>query len=338
MKTPLKYVCCSAGIFLCSGITSAQTSNSVQPPQYQKRLEILQAGNKGIAAVASLTAALNDPDILIRRAAVRSLGEIGKPAIPALQTALKTNTDELVRRSALRALLEIEPDKTDDILETGLADSNQLVRIAAVEALGGLKPYSPRTTALLRKAQQDKNADVSQVAAQALWPYNKNVLSVRERPEFKDHQLNLVQTIPLPADGWKFQTDPDQTGHWQSWFESAFNDSKWSGIAIAKTWEEQGHAYDGAAWYRRTIKLPEKPVHDGVDLVFDGVDESAWIWINGQYAGAHDVGPTGGDKRFQVDVTDLVKWGEENQITVRVVDRKQTGGIWKPVYLEVVKR
>ncbi len=338
MKTSLKYACCGVGIFLFSSTTQAQTSNNPQLPQHQKRLEILQASNKGAAAVASLTTALNDPDILIRRAAVRALGEIGKPALPALETAFKTDTDELVRRSAFRALLEIEPDKTNVLLEAGLADANHLVRIAAVEALSGPKPYTARTTALLQKAQQDKHPEVSQFAAQALWPYNKNAASVRERPEFKDHQLNVKETIPIPADGWKFRTDPEQAGHWQSWFEPTFIDSTWSDIAIAKPWGEQSHAYEGIAWYRRTITLPEKPVLDGVDLVFDGVDASAWIWINGRYAGAHDVGAEGVGKKFQVDVTNLINWGQENHLTVRVLGRKQAGGITKPVYFEVVKK
>ncbi len=318
---------------MLSGAVSAQT------PQQQKRLEVLQAGARGAAGLPLLTATMKDPDILLRRAAVRSLGEIGKPALPALQAALKSDADELVRRSAMRILLEIDPDNTGLILETGLNDAGQAVRMAAVEALRGLKPYSPQTIELLRKAQQDKDTSVSQIAAQALWPYHKEAVTVRERPEFKDHQLSVVQTIPLPAEGWKFQTDIGQTGHLQEWFKADFNDGSWNAIAIGKHWEDQGNPnYDGAGWYRRTILLPPKPAAlDGVDLIFEGVDESAWVWINGQYAGAHDDGTEGWNKRFAADAGDLLKWGTENQITVRVLDRAMAGGIWKPVYFEVVK-
>lgn len=338
MKPILKYALCGAGVLLLSGAVSAQVTN-VQTPQQQKRLEVLQAGSKGAAGLTTLATAMKDPDVLIRRAAVRSLGEIGKPAQPALEAAFKTDADELVRRSALRLLLEIDPAGMGGILEAGLADPNQLVRVAAVETLTGLKPYSAKTTELLRKAQQDKDDSVSQVAAQALWPYHKDAVSVRERPEHKDHQLAVIQTIPLPESGWKFQTDAGQTGHLQEWFKPDFNDSDWKAIAIGKAWEDEGHNYDGVAWYRRAVTLPAKPAAlDGVDLVFDAVDESAWVWINGQYAGAHDIGAEGWKDRFYVDAGDLLKWGEENQITVRVMDRKAAGGIWKPVYFEVVKQ
>jgi hypothetical protein len=53
--------------------------------------------------------------------------------------------------------------------------------------------------------------------------------------------------------------------------------------------------------------------------------------------GQHDIGPDGWDKRFAMDASEFLKWGAENQITVRVLDRKFAGGIWKPAYLEVLK-
>lgn len=318
---------------MLSGAVPAQT------PQQQKRLEVLQAGARGAAGLPLLTAVMKEPDVLLRRAAVRSLGEVGKPALPALQAAFKNDSDELVRRSALRFLLALDREHGNEMLQTGLNDASPLVRVTAVEILAGLKPYSAQTIAALRKAQQDKSTNVSQIAAQALWPYHKDAVSVRERPEFKDFQLDILQTIPLPEAGWKFQTDIGQTAHLNEWFKPEFNDSQWKTIAIAKYWEDQEHPnYDGAAWYRRTITLPEKPAGlDGVDLIFEAVDESAWVWVNGQYAGAHDLGAEGWNKRFAVDVGDLLKWGAPNQITVRVLDREKAGGIWKPVYFEVVK-
>ncbi len=318
---------------MLSGAVLAQT------PQQQKRQEVLQAGARGEAGLTVLMAAMKEPDVLLRRAAVRSLGEVGKPALSVLQTALKSDSDDLVRRSALRLLVNLDRGGGEEMLLIGLNDASPLVRVTAVEILAAAKPYSQPTITALRKAQQDKSTNVSQIAAQALWPYHKDAVTVRERPEFKDFQLNVQQTIPIPEEGWKFQTDIAQTAHLEEWFKPAFNDSQWKDIAIAKYWEDQGHPnYDGVAWYRRTVELPAKPVGlDGVDLVFEAVDESAWVWINGQYAGAHDLGAEGWNKRFAADVGDLLKWGEPNQITVRVLDRDKAGGIWKPVYFEVVK-
>ena len=57
----------------------------------------------------------------------------------------------------------------------------------------------------------------------------------------------------------------------------------------------------------------------------------------GSHAGQHDIGPDGWTVPFCLDVTAFLKWGQENQITVRVLNTAQAGGIWKPVTLEVLK-
>lgn len=307
-------------------------------PQEQKRIEVLQASKQGEKGFARLMEALNSPEVMIRRAAVRSLGKHGESANAPLLFVLKNDDDALTRRTALRLLLENNYDSSDAILQTGLADPDAWVRVAAVEVLAGSAPYSEETISLLRKAQQDKDTSVSQIASQALWPYHKEVVSLRERPEHKDHQLTMVQKIPLSKEGWRFQLDASQTGHLSEWFQSSFDDSQWGAITIEDHWENQGHPnYDGVAWYRHTFELPDKPDIDGADIVFEAVDESAWIWVNGEYVGAHDIGPEGWNKKFAADVSDQLKWGEKNQITVRVLDRAQAGGIWKPVYIEALK-
>jgi hypothetical protein len=68
-------------------------------------------------------------------------------------------------------------------------------------------------------------------------------------------------------------------------------------------------------------------------LHFDAVDESTWLWVNGGFAGVHDIGPQGWTKPFRIEVTNLVKWGADNQVTVRVLNTKAGGGIYKPVTL-----
>lgn len=48
-------------------------------------------------------------------------------------------------------------------------------------------------------------------------------------------------------------------------------------------------------------------------------------------AGEHDVGLSGWDKPFRLDVTRVLTRRQDNQITVRVHNAKMAGGIWKPV-------
>jgi|GEM_PF-329915 len=335
----------------------------------KQRVEILQAGSKGASALPLLTEALgnpnpiirraaaralgqigapaqsllegilkNDKDALTRRTAVHSLGQIGKPAQAPLEAALKNDEDALTRRTALQVLVELAGKDVVKVIAPALQDSDESVRATAVQTLTGLKPYNAEITALLKKAQQDSTPNVSRIAAQALWPFHKQGVSFQQLPVNQDHQLVVAQVIPLSKDGWKFHLDPDQNGHEADWFKPDFDDSKWQNIKIEEAWESQiGEDYDGVAWYRFSFSLPEKPDMKGADIVFDGVDESAWIWINGEYIGDHDIGLSGWDKQFAIDVTDQLKWNAENQITVRVLDRKQAGGIWKPVHLEVFK-
>jgi hypothetical protein len=327
-------VAVGAGILMSGVVAKAD----VNPQLQQQRMQVLAAATKGAAGLPTLIAAMKSPNTLIRRAAVRSLGEIGAPAHNALTAALKSDTDPLVRRAALRALTQTANVNNLAVYESAMSDSSELVRATAVQAIADLHPYTPQITALLKKAQSDPSNDVSQVASQALWPFHKVGISLRDKPEFKDHQLDVAQTIPLPLDGWKFQLDPGQTGQELNWFGTDFADSNWQNIKIGQAWEPQiGKDYDGVGWYRHSFTLPAKPDQVGTDIVFDGVDESAWVWINGQYVGQHDIGPDGWDKRFAMDASEFLKWGAENQITVRVLDRKFAGGIWKPAYLEVLK-
>lgn len=103
-------------------------------------------------------------------------------------------------------------------------------------------------------------------------------------------------------------------------------------------WEDQGFAdYDGVAWYTIKFKMPEKIDSNAVEVVFDAVDESAWVWLNGTYLGAHDVGPEGWKESFAMDCTKEIQWGKENVLTVRVFDAAYAGGIYKPVRIEILK-
>ncbi|KAM3428230.1 hypothetical protein NHJ13734_008684 [Beauveria thailandica] len=105
-------------------------------------------------------------------------------------------------------------------------------------------------------------------------------------------------------------------------------------------------------WFTRTFKLPESWNGQKVLLNFEAVDYEATVFLNGVKVG-HNVG---GYFRFTLDVTDHIKYGQENTLLVFVYDPtdlemgpigKQTrrpshifyrscSGIWQPVWLERV--
>jgi hypothetical protein len=307
---------------------------SAQSPA-QRRTSLLQLADRGAAAIPALSAALQDDNLVVRRTAARLLSRAGEPAAKPLREALG-NSDFVVRLIALRALTHSLSAEAVPPLASALRDDSPLIRQLALAALVSMQPRTDEISKLIEAASKDEADAVRQIAAKAVWPFFKEVVSVRDRKDW-DHDILVAQAIPLLKDGWRFKLDPGRDGHLSKWYEPKLDDSTWEQIAIEDTWEKAGHEYDGVAWYRGKFPLPEKPDHLAVEVRFGAVDECAWVWVNGQYVGQHDVGPEGWDQPFALDVTKEIRWGAENQLTVRVLDSKFAGGIWKPVALEVLK-
>lgn len=310
-----------------------------QAPQ-QQRLAAIQNLGSPEEQIERLEAARKSPSALIRRAAVRSLGKLDKIGIPLLKEYATTDADPLTRRTAIR-LLSQKLDETAriELLQKGFSDDNDFVRASIIEEAAAIVPRSDAVHILLQEGQKDSSRLVSQAAAQALWPYLAEVASARQTPEFRDYQLDVIQRIDIAKTGWRFHTDPQQTGHLHHWMSTKIDESDWHTVAIERPWQDFGHQYNGVAWYRHQFTLPPRPHQDATDIVFQGVDESAWVWLNGEFLGAHDIGPNGYNTPFAVGTRDHLKWGEENSLVVRV--QKTNGahaGIWKPVYLELLKK
>jgi beta-galactosidase/beta-glucuronidase len=106
-------------------------------------------------------------------------------------------------------------------------------------------------------------------------------------------------------------------------------------------------------WYRRLFTLPAPMKDKRVRMHFGGVDYQAWVYINGQLAGAH----VGGSAAFAFDISGLLKKDGPNEVVVKVHDDMWSGlqprgkqspdnsngciytrttGIWQSVWLEAV--
>ncbi len=330
--TPLQLGVLAMVLGLClAAVGYTQTG----PSAAERRTALLRQATQGTAALPALSAALQDENLVVRRTAVRLLTALGEPARPALTGAL-SNSDVLVRRTALSTLCDPPTAASLPHLAKAVKDPDPLLRLTAINLLVQLKPQTQEIYTLLEQARQDESSAVREIAGRAVWPFFKETVSLRDRKDW-DHDIKIIQTIPLPKDGWRFKTDPKAEGHLQKWFAPDFNDSAWLPIRIESAWEEQGQTYDGVAWYRGSFDLPAKPACLGAELAFGGVDEIAWVWLNGTYVGQHDLGTEGWDKPFALDVSAELKWGQRNQITVRVYDSAYAGGIWKPVSVQVLQ-
>ncbi|MGI5817383.1 MAG: HEAT repeat domain-containing protein [Armatimonadota bacterium] len=310
----------------------------------ERRAEVLQAAERGTEGIPLLERALQDESPLVRRAAIRGLMALGEPARGAVAGALE-NDDIVVRRAALVSLVGDPTPAALPHLERALSDADVNLREIAVRLLLAVTPRTDEVIALLEKADQDEAPRVHGPAALALAemapgmepfeiePPDKVLLL--DRPEMADQagRIVTVMEIPLPRDGWRFRTDARIEGHRENWFGEDYDDGDWRDISIETAWTT---GYIGVGWYRREIELPDRPEHIAAELLFEGVDESAWVWVNGVYVGGQDIGASGWNQPFRVDVTDELRWGAVNQITVRAKNTAAAGGIWRPVTLEAL--
>ncbi len=304
------------------------------PGPAQRRMDLIRLARQGADAAPALAQGLNDENAVVRRTAARLLARLGAPAQAALARAMK-DSDPLVRRIAVRALAQGADARALPVLAAALKDADPQVRQAAVEAIITIQPRSAQAVQLLRLAAKDPAPGVRIPAVRALWPFRRKRPALRERADF-DHDLKLVKSIRLPKDGWRFHLDPQRDGHEKKWYAPEFDDSNWKLIAIEQAWQKAGYRYIGVAWYRRWVTLPPKPAKvTAAELRFEGVDECAWVWVNGVYVGDHDLGPVGWNLPFRLDVTEEIKWGEKNLVVVRAMNTAHAGGVWRPVFLDV---
>ncbi len=266
--------------------------------------------------VEKLAEGIEDRDPLVARTAARLLPSAGTEALIPLGKALR-HDDALVRRNAAMNLDALGSEGLE-LVERALRDDNELVRQGAVYALIDMPP-SDEVRALLDRAGSDESSPVQRAAVMAL------------RASYE-----TAGRIALPAEGWRFQVAEDEVGLNEEWFAADLDDSGWEPIAIEQFWGDQGPA-PGVGWYRRTITLPDREPPARAQLDFQAVDESTWVWVNGEFAGEHDRGPSGWATPFRIDVTDMLNWGGENQISVRVLNTAMAGGIYKPVSLVLLE-
>jgi beta-galactosidase/beta-glucuronidase len=153
-------------------------------------------------------------------------------------------------------------------------------------------------------------------------------------------------------------TDKDHTAQWDFYCTGGRNSGKWTKIAVPSNWELQG--FGTYNYGHDKVKGNEQGLYkheffaDGwqgkrVFIVFEGSMTDTKVMINGKQAGpVHQ----GSFYRFKYDITDLLKFNGTNLLEVTVdktsanasvndAERRNSdfwvfGGVFRPVYLEVV--
>ena len=103
--------------------------------------------------------------------------------------------------------------------------------------------------------------------------------------------------------------------------------------------------YELICGYRRALYIPEEYRGKRLFLQFDGAAHIAEVYLNGQKAAEHRCGYTA----FRVEITGLIRFGENNSLAVRldctenpevppfgfVIDYLTYGGLYREVWLDV---
>ncbi len=124
-------------------------------------------------------------------------------------------------------------------------------------------------------------------------------------------QIESVPDIRVDLNGtWKYDAKPGK----EFWTNMEVSGDGWSDYevpGILAMQELPSPGADPAACYRR-FEVPDSWQGMRVKLRCDGIFAGPTIWINGQAAGRHASGFTS----FELDVTDAIKFGEENSIVI----------------------
>ncbi len=124
---------------------------------------------------------------------------------------------------------------------------------------------------------------------------------------------------------WRFQLDERELGVEGAWYDGLADPGR---IAVPGSWEAQGygsqtsevwHSFTGWGWYERGFRAPGRWRGKGSVILHLGpVHRAARVWLNGSPV-FEKLGYVTYSER---DVTDRIRWGETNRLTV-LVDSEQ---------------
>jgi len=99
------------------------------------------------------------------------------------------------------------------------------------------------------------------------------------------------------------------------------DDSGWPEIDVPHVWQGELADWDGMVWYRKRVEVPVGWEAREVAAMFDGIDDDAVVFVNGQQVGYS----CGWHRPFQLDVSEHLLYGRENLIAILVRGRRAAG-------------
>lgn len=113
---------------------------------------------------------------------------------------------------------------------------------------------------------------------------------------------------------WDFKTDPDVIGEKEGW---VYGLSESRPMAVPGSWNEQYEdlfGYLDLAWYVKKIYIPSTWRGQRVFIRVGSANYFGTVYVNGEKLGWHE----GGHLPFAFEITDHIKWDEENVLAISV--------------------
>jgi len=164
---------------------------------------------------------------------------------------------------------------------------------------------------------------------------------LKEKPVQREYLSSYMKTRPPRIvssfnRAWTFNYHPSSREK-EEFTEQGYNDGQWDAVALPHTWmtyETTGdiHPYiknpserddpywwEGWGYYRKHFTLDDQYRDKKVFLEFDGVQKYSKVYVNGELVGDHK----GGFTSFYFDITDHIRWNEDNLLAVSVNNHRR---------------
>ena len=128
--------------------------------------------------------------------------------------------------------------------------------------------------------------------------------------KFRAGDLKEAQLVTYDDDNWRVLDLPHDFQIEQTWDESAGG--------------ARGFKAMGTGWYRKHFKANPAWMGKRILLDFEGIMLVGDVWVNGRKVGSTDYGYLG----FETDITDLLKYDEDNVVAVWASTGKKDGSRW----------
>lgn len=158
-------------------------------------------------------------------------------------------------------------------------------------------------------------------------------------------QLLLLIVALIPLSTWaqtSFGQPQNINNNWSFTLSDAkgaeaenFDDSRWQKLDLPHDWSVKGqlsptlasatgYLPGGIGWYRKSLNIPADKKGELIYLYFEGVYNRSEVYVNGHLLGKRPNGYIS----FMYDATPYIKYGEDNNIAVRVDHSQSADSRW----------